>query len=153
MLFLSLSWLTSWAGDKEERIGAHAGFLFPSTLNASIAYEHDLAYGKAFDLFGEIGNHWQTPTCHRFWKGNYWDFGAGYKIRLRRYKNSLLRLRMGGQLGAVRGEFFLGCNLSLEYDYVFASGIHFCITQKNDFNFLHGDHFRNGLTLGVKFPI
>lgn len=141
------------AGDGEDRVGIHAGFLFPETLNASITYEHDLSYGNALDLMGEFGNHWQKPVCCQFWKGYYWDFGFGYRKRLTRYKNSILRLRLGGQLGANQKNFFLGCNLSFEYDYIFPSGIRFSIMQKNDFNFLHGDHFRNGLMLGFKFPL
>lgn len=144
--------IQSYAGDGEDRIGINAGFLFPSTLNASLAFEHDLAYGNAFDLVGEMGNHWQTPACCRFWKGYYWDVGFGYKHRLTRYKNSMLRLRLGGQLGASQRNFFLGCNVSLEYDYVLPSGIRICIMQKNDFNFLHGDTFRNGLLIGLKVP-
>lgn len=145
--------LRSLAGDGEDRIGINAGFLFPSTLNASVSLEHDLSYGNAFDLIGEMGNHWQSPTCCRFWKGYYWDAGFGYKRRLARYKNSMLRIRLGGQLGASQRRFFLGCNVSLEYDYVLPSGVRLCVMQKNDFNFLHGDHFRNGLLVGVKVPL
>lgn len=145
--------LKGFAGDGEGRVGVNAGFLFPSTLNASLVYEKDLSYGNAFDLMAEIGNHWQTPVCHRFWKGYYWDAGFGYKIRLKRYKNSMLRFRLGGHLGASQRDFFMGCNLSLEYDYVLPSGVRLCISQKNDFNFFAGDHFRNGLMLGIKFPL
>lgn len=153
MICLNLACAPVWAGDGDQRIGVDAGIFFPSTISTAISYEHELSYGKSFDLVGEIGNHWQTPACCRFWKGYYWDAGFGYKLRLKRYKNSMLLLRLGGQLGSTRGDFFLGCNLTLEYDYVLPSGIRLCVAQKNDFNFLHGDHFRNGLTIGVKFPI
>lgn len=141
------------AQEGDNWVGISTGFQFPSTINANLSLERALAYGNAFDLRAEIGNHWQSPACHRFWKGYYWDFGAGYKKRLARYKNSMLRLRFGTHLGAWQHDFFMGCGLSVEYDYVFASGVKFCFAQVNDFNFFAGDHFRNGITVGVKFPL
>lgn len=150
---LLMSAFSMKAGGGDSRMGVTAGFLFPKTLNASIAYEHDLSYGNAIDFMGEMGNHWQEPVCCQFWKGYYWDFGFGYHHRVTRYKNSIFRIRIGGQLGAAQTHFFLGCGLGFEYDYIFANGIRFTIMQKNDFGFLHGDHFRNGIVLGFKFPL
>lgn len=57
---------------QDGKLTINAGFLFPSTLNATIGYEHPLSYGNAVEVFAEMGDHWQTPVCHRFWKGYYW---------------------------------------------------------------------------------
>lgn len=147
--------LTSIAAsaDGDNRFTVSAGFQFPSTLNAQIGFEHDLSYGNAIEVFGEMGNHWQHPVCHMFWKGYYWDGGVNYKHRLVRFKNGQLRVRGGVDAGADRRKFFFGAEVGFEYDYIFANGWRFCVIQKNNFNFLHGDTFRNGLLLGIKIPI
>lgn len=53
------------------KLTVNAGFQFPSSLNATVGYEHPLAYGNAVELYGEVGDHWLKPVCHRFWEG-YW---------------------------------------------------------------------------------
>lgn len=141
------------AGDGESRLSVAAGFQFPSTLDAQIGYEHDLSYGNSVEIYGELGNHWQQPTCHMFWKGYYWDGGVSYKHRIHRYKNSILRVRGGATFGADRREFFMGIEAGFEWEYIFPCGIRFCILQKNNVNFFHGDTFRNGLLVGLKFPL
>ena len=75
------------ASAQDGKLAVNAGFLFPSTLNATVGYEHPLSYGNAVELYGEAGNHWQEKD---FWKGYYWDGGIVYKHRLVRYyrKNS-----------------------------------------------------------------
>lgn len=134
------------------KLTVNAGFQFPSSLNAIIGYEHPLTYGNAVELYGEAGNHWQKPVCHRFWDGYWWDAGLVYKHRLARYKNGMLRFRFGPQFGAVKHDFFIGIEAGFEYSYVFLNGWEFSVIQKNNVNFLHGDTFRNGLLLGVKIP-
>lgn len=75
-----------------------------------------------------------------------------YKHRLARYKNGMMRLRLGPQFGAVQKKFFFGLEAGFEYSYVFRSGLEFSVIQKNNVNFLHGDTFHNGLLLGIKVP-
>lgn len=133
------------------KLTVNAGFLFPSTLNATVGYEHSLSYGKAVELFGEMGNHWKSGEG-RFWKGYYWDGGILYKHRLARYKNGMLRFRFGPEFGAVERKFFLGIEGGFEYNYVFQNGWEFSLIQKNNVNFIHGDTFRNGLLIGLKIP-
>ena len=116
------------------KLAVNAGFMFPSTLNATVGYEHPLSYGNAVELYGEVGNHWQEKD---FWK---------------RYKNGMLRFRFGPQFGAVQKRFFIGLEGGFEYSYVFRNGWEFALIQKNNVNFLHGDTFRNGLLLGIKVP-
>ena len=101
-LFILLCAIVSiGASSQDSKLTLNAGFLFPSTLNATLGYEHPLFYGNAVEVFGEVGDHWQTPVSDRFWKGYYWDGGVLYKHRLVRYKNGMLRFRCGPQLGAV----------------------------------------------------
>ena len=137
---------------QDGKLTINAGFLFPSTLNATIGYEHPLSYGNAVEVFAEMGDHWQTPVCHRFWKGYYWDGGLMYKHRLVRYKNGMLRFRFGPQFGATQRKFFLGIEGGFEYNYMFQNGWEFALIQKNNVNFIHGDTFRNGLLIGLKIP-
>lgn len=138
------------------KLTVNAGFLFPSTLNATLGYEHSLSYGNAVELFGEIGDHWKSGVGEagksRFWQGYYWDGGILYKHRLARYKNGMLRFRFGPEFGAVERKFFLGIEGGFEYNYVFQNGWEFSLIQKNNVNFLHGDTFRNGLLIGLKIP-
>ncbi|MDE7190844.1 MAG: hypothetical protein K2N96_11975, partial [Muribaculaceae bacterium] len=54
----------------QSKLTVNAGFLFPSTLNATVGYEHSLSYGKAVEIFGEMGNHWRSGEG-QFWKGYY----------------------------------------------------------------------------------
>lgn len=107
------------ASAQDKKLTLNAGFLFPNTLNAMIGYEYPLSYGNAVEIYGEVGNHWQKPTCCRFWKGYYWDGGLVYKQRLVRYKNGMLRFRLGPQFGATQKKFFLGVEAGFEYSYVF----------------------------------
>ena len=118
-----------------------------------MGYEYPLSYGNAVEVYGEVGNHWQKPVCHNFWKGYFWDGGMVYKHRLARYKNGMMRLRLGPQFGAVQKKFFFGLEAGFEYSYVFRSGLEFSVIQKNNVNFLHGDTFRNGLLAGDKGSI
>ena len=59
---------------QDHKIAVNAGFLFPSTLNATVGYERSFTYGDAVELFGEIGDHWRSGDG-QFWKGYYWDGG------------------------------------------------------------------------------
>ena len=101
---------------QDAKLTINAGFQFPSTLNATVGYEHPLSYGNAVELYGEVGNHWRKDD---FWKGYFWDGGIVYKQRLARYKNGMLRFRFGPQFGAVERKFFLGLEAGFEYSYVF----------------------------------
>lgn len=145
--------ITANAGDGEGRLSVAAGFQFPETLDAQIGYERDLGYGNVVEIYGEIGDHWQHPTCHMFWKGYYWSGAMSYKHRIHRYKNSILKIRGGVDFGADQRRFFMGIEAGFEWDYVFPCGIRFTIIQKNNVNFFHGDTFRNGLLVGFKFPL
>ena len=110
-----------------------------------------LCVTTAFDRWEE------DPVCGKvcresFFKNYYWDGGVAYKKCLKRMKNSTFRLRLGPQMGAVRGSFFMAVECGLEYNLVFPNRVQLSITQKNQVSFLHGDSFRNGLLVGLKIP-
>lgn len=52
--------LGAYAQESHGKLTVNAGFLFPSTLNATVGYEHSFGYGSAVELFGEIGDHWKS---------------------------------------------------------------------------------------------
>lgn len=137
---------------ESERVAVNAGYMLPNTIYATVGYEKDMRNGNAFEIFGELGDQWQHPTCHRFWKGYYWDGGANYKYALRRFKNGNFRIFGGCQLGSVQTKFFLGVRAGFEYNYVFANNWVLSVQQLNTVNFIHGRTFRNGISIGVKIP-
>jgi hypothetical protein len=147
------------AGDGDQYITLNAGLLFQNTLNATFGYEKELPYDNAFEIFGEAGNRWARDlecgkVCSKsFWKQYYWNGGIVYKKSLVRWKNSTLRLDLGPVAGAYRGDYFFGAEGSLEYNYTLVNGWKLTIKQKNNVNFMHGDTFRNGLTIGIKVPL
>ena len=159
VLIVSLLSVTSafaWEGD--EFLTLNGGFLFNSTLNASLGYERELSYTDALEFYGEVGDRWEKdPVCGKvcresFFKNYYWDGGIAYKKCLKRMKNSTFRLRLGPQMGAVRGRFFMAVECGFEYNVVLYNRVQLSVTQKNQVGFLHGDTFRNGLLVGLKIP-
>ena len=145
--------LTVHAGDGDQYFNISGGFLFNSTLNATLGYEHELSYSNAVEVFGEVGDRWhRDPRCGKicrdmFKKDYYWGGGILYKKNLKRFKNSTLRFRIGPECGAHTGSYFLTLEAGLEYNYVTR-----LVIQKNQVSFFHGDTFRNGLLIGLKIP-
>lgn len=158
VFFFLMSVTLAKAGDGDQFFNLNVGFLFNSTLNATLGYERELTYGNAVEIYGEIGNRWHRDPMDgkiykdTFWKDYYWDGGILYKKVLKRYKNSMFRARFGPQFGAHTGDYFFGVEGGFEYNYILQNGIQFSLIQKNQVNFLHGDTFRNGVLVGVKIP-
>ena len=67
-------------------------------------------------------------------------------------KNSNLRMRIGPQVGAYKGDYFFGAEVGFEYNICLKCGWQISIIQKNQVNFKKGDPFRNGLLIGTKIP-
>lgn len=152
LIMMTVAWLSSFAGEPA-RIAVNAGVFAPYTLDATVAYEMPVGFDNAVTIFGEAGNHWQTPACHMFWKKYYWDGGLEYKLRLAKFKNGNFRIFAGAYCGAHVRRCFFGFHVGFEYNYTFANNWQFTVSEKNNFNFLHGDNFLNGLMIGVKIPI
>lgn len=140
------------ADDGDQHLTINGGIQSPYTLDATIGYEYEFKNGHAAELYAEAGNHWHTPVCHAFWTGYFWDGGATYKYRIAKFKNGNLKIRGGVQFGSFVREFFIGAELGFEYNYVFKNNWEFALIQKNNFDFIHGDTFRNGLMVGLKIP-
>ena len=93
--------MTAHAGDGDQFFNVNGGFLFNSTLNATLGYEHELSYTDAVEVFAEVGDRWhRDPRCglicrDMFKKDYYWGGGILYKKNLKRFKNSTLRFRLG----------------------------------------------------------
>lgn len=159
LMLLIIVTLNTYAGDGDQFFTLNTGILFRNTLNASFGFERELNYDNAFEIFGEVGNRWERdPECGKvcsksFWKNYYWNGGVVYKKSLVRWRNSTLRLNVGPLAGAVRGNYFFGAEGSFEYSYTLRNGIKLVLKQKNNVCFIHGDTFRNGLTVGVKIPL
>ena len=147
------------AGDGDTHVGFTAGLLYHNTLNSTLSYEKELAYGNAYELLIDCGNKWEKdPVCGKvcdksFWKGYYWGLGVDYKYLLSRGKNTLFHLRFGPQIGANKGKFDFGVELGFEYTIISYKGIEFCLIQKNQMMLRSNDRFRNGLLIGVKIPL
>ena len=124
---------TAFAGQGDGFLTLNGGFLFNSTLDATIGYERELSYTDALEFYGEVGDRWEEdPVCGKvcresFFKNYYWDGGVAYKK-------------------------CLAVECGLEYNLVFPNRVQLSITQKNQVSFLHGDSFRNGLLVGLKIP-
>ncbi len=158
VIFSLLNVAVAFAGQGDQYFSLNGGFLFNSTLNATLGYERELSYTDAFEVFAEAGNRWEKdPVCGKvctesFWSNYYWAGGVAYKKCLKRMKNSTFRLRLGPQMGAVNGNFFMALECGFEYNYVLPNRVQLTVTQKNQVGFLHGDTFRNGLLVGLKIP-
>ena len=79
VLIVSLLSVTSaFAGEGDEFLTLNGGFLFNSTLNASLGYERELSYTDALEFYGEVGDRWEKdPVCGKvcresFFKNYYW---------------------------------------------------------------------------------
>lgn len=73
LLFILLCAVASMSASAQDgKLTLNAGFLFPSTLNATLGYEYPLSYGNAVEIFGEAGTHWHRPVSKNFWKDYYW---------------------------------------------------------------------------------
>ena len=128
-LFFSLK---SMAGDGDKFFNISGGWQWKNTVNAV------------------VGN---KVCSDSFWSYKTFGIGAAYKPTISRGKNSNLRWRFGADLGANRKGFQASIDIGLEYSYSFRNGMQVFVMQKNDFVFWTRDHFRNGLLVGVKFPI
>ena len=150
--------MTAKAGDGDKFFSLNGGFLFNSTLNATLGYERELSYADAVELFGEVGDRWhREPSCSSmsmdwFKKDFYWGGGVLYKRNLKRFKNATFRFRLGPECGAHTGDNFFAVEYGLEYNYVTANRLQLSVIQKNQVGFFHGDTFRNGLLIGLKIP-
>ena len=130
-----------------------------SGSQAVVGLEFEGKYHNAYELYIDLATAYdKCPVCNKVCSDSFWSYktfgiGAAYKPTISRGKNSNLRWRFGADLGANRKGFQASIDIGLEYSYSFRNGMQVFVMQKNDFVFWTRDHFRNGLLVGVKFPI
>ncbi len=135
------------------------GWQWKNTVNAVVGLEFEGKYHNAYELYIDLATAYdKCPVCNKVCSDSFWSYktfgiGAAYKPTISRGKNSNLRWRFGADLGANRKGFQASIDIGLEYSYSFRNGMQVFVMQKNDFVFWTRDHFRNGLLVGVKFPI
>lgn len=154
LFLLVAATLGAFAGDGDEYVNVNGGFLFNSTLNATLGYERELSYSDALELFGEVGDRWHKAGGETTFKTDYyWGGGVLYKKSLKRFKNASLRLRFGPECGAHTGDYFFAVEGGFELNVSFPNRMQLSVVQKNQVGFFHGDSFRNGLLIGIRCPI
>lgn len=151
--------LKSFAGDGDKFLNLSGGYQWKNTVNLLVGFEAETKYHNAWELYFDLSTAYTTcPTCYKVCSKSFWDYktfglGIAYKPSLYRGKNSVVRWRIGADIGANRKGFQASIDLGIEYSYSFRNGMQVFVLQKNDFVFWTRDHFRNGLLVGVKFPL
>lgn len=151
--------LHCWAGDGDKFLNISGGWQWKNTVNAIIGFEAETKYHNAYELYVDLATAYEICPQHgvvdskSFWTYKTFGIGLAYKPSMWRGKNSTVRWRFGADLGANRKGFQASIDLGLEYSYTCKNGIQFFVMQKNDFVFWTRDHFRNGLLIGIKFPL
>lgn len=159
LIMISFISLKSMAGDGDKFFNISGGWQWKNTVNAVVGLEFEGKYHNAYELYIDLATAYdKCPVCNKVCSDSFWSYktfgiGAAYKPTISRGKNSNLRWRFGADLGANRKGFQASIDIGLEYSYSFRNGMQVFDMQKNDFVFWTRDHFRNGLLVGVKFPI
>ena len=157
--------LISFAGEGDKFFNVSAGYQCNAVkwdsniFNVVIGLEFEGRHHNAWELYIDASTRWvKCPDCNTVCSKSFFDYktfgiGAAYKPVLSRGKNSLLRWRIGADVGANEKGFQASVDLGLEYSYSFRNGMQLFGLFKNDFVFWSKDHFRNGILIGVKFPL
>lgn len=149
LLFLAGS-VATWAHDGYNAFSVRLGLLVPETNHVVLSFERPLSIDNSYSYFAELGaKRIDTPHPQDY----YWDGGMSYQHNLVRFKNAELKLTSEAHAGAATKKFFFGVGIGFEYSYMFRNGVELVIHQTNQVNFLHNDTFKNGLLVGLKFPI
>lgn len=156
---------SSYAGDGDTFLNVSGGWQantqrFKSPIvNALVGMEFEGKYHNAWEVYVDLSTAYEKCPIHgkvdskSFWSYKTFGIGGAYKPAFIRRKNSVVRWRFGTDLGANKSGFQASVDLGLEYSYSFRNGMQFFVLQKNDFVFWSRDHFRNGILIGVKFPL
>lgn len=148
------------AGEKDRYLGIHTGVMYPRIFNITASYELETAYHNAWEAYVDYATQWdECPDCEKvcmdsFWKERYsYAFGLAYKPAFKRGKNSVGRFRMGVDLGSCNRDFALGVELGFEYAMTLKNRVQLVLQQKNEVTFWGKPTFKNGLLVGIRFPL
>lgn len=148
------------AGEGDGHFGIQTGIMYPRIFNATLSYDLETNYHNAYEVYVDYFTQWdKCGTCDKvcmdsFWKRRYGlGIGAAYKPAIHRGHNQFGRLRLGADVGTNTRGFALGIEVGYEYVFSFQSGVQLVIQQKNEVTFWSKPTFKNGLLLGVRFPM
>lgn len=163
VLMLAVS--NSYAGDGDTFLNVSGGWqlnsqrLKSNIVNAVIGMEFEGKYHNAWEVYVDLSTAYEKCPVHgkvdskSFWSYKTFGIGGAYKPAFIRGKNSNVRWRFGTDIGANENSFQASVDIGIEYSYTFKNGMQILVMQKNDFVFWSRDHFRNGVLVGVKFPL
>lgn len=167
ILLISFNATLLFAGDGDRRLCLGGGWQtniinFNDNLkiaDVSLGYEFEGRYHKAWELNLDLATAYvvcpiDKVVCTKsFFDYRSFGIGIAYKPEISKGKNSLLRWKIGANIGANEDGFQAGIVGGLEYSYCFKNRLQLFAFQKNDFVFLSRDNFRNGLIVGLKLPL
>lgn len=148
-----------FAGDGDKFFSISTGWQYRRTVSTTIAIEFEGRHHNAWELYADLATTYKTcDGCNKICKDAFFDYktwgiGLARKTVISRGKNSLLRLRLGGDLGTNPKGFQCSLEAGLEWSYSFKNNMQFFVQQKNDFIFWNRYHFRNGVMVGFKIPL
>lgn len=156
-LLLLLCSQYSLAGDGDKYLNISGGWQYKNTINALISIEFEGTNHNSYEFYLDLANAYKKAPDGKIHSNTFWDYksfgiGAAWKPIIGRGKNSSLRWRLGGDIGANDKSFQASLEVGLEYSYTLKNGWKLFALQKNDFVFWTRDHFRNGLLIGLKLP-
>jgi hypothetical protein len=155
---IALSFNATAAGDGSWNINVQGGVMYRSATNALVSLEWERRYQHIWEAFVDMQARVETSNG-RIHSDTFFDrstilVGAAYKPAFLRWKNSVLRARVGAGVGIESDyTFTTGLSVGLEFSLTFRNRMQLVASQKNDFHFWARDNFRNGILVGVKFPI
>lgn len=150
--------LVMFAGDGDKFISVSVGWQYRRIATTTIAMEFEGKYHNAWEIYVDLATAYKKcDACNKvcsdsFFDYKTWGIGAAYKATAVRGKNSLIRLRLGGDVGNNKSGFQCSIELGAELSYSLKNNMQLFVHQKNDFAFWSRDNFRNGILAGFKIP-
>lgn len=140
---------SAFAGNGEKYVSISVGYSLVRALDARLSYEMESRYHGSHELFAQFYDSYE--------KGD-WQYlqeyraGYAYKFPLSRGKNMTFKMRVGAAAGADTEGFTCGFQMGFELNRTFSNGIQGFITQNNEYALWTPRPWRNGLSLGLRFP-
>ncbi len=115
------------------KVSVNAGFLFPSTLNATLGYEYPLSYGNAVEVYGEVGKSLAETCMSQFLERIFlgWRYGLQAPSGTVQERHDAPSSGATVRCGTER-KFFFGLEAGFEYSYVFRSGLEFSVNNPEE---------------------
>ncbi len=152
--------MSASAQRNSDRVSLGVGLLYENGLDATIAYEHELNYHNAAEVFANGYLKWtDCSSCGHICPESFWrnyrscSLGIAYKPCVVRGRNHFGNVRIGASLGSDTERFLAGIHIGYEHNYVLRSGWVLYWQVKSDMMIKGQDLFRTGVVLGFKIPV